>query len=335
MGKIATEQEAYNIGGIGTPTKEKCCTKTRAEALGCKVSGSYTNNQLVQLQDLSKAYSVYGIGIYISITLDNATFNNDNHYASGTLKISCGDTYYATYTFPTTKWNSLSNNKTMYHENMGGYKIYAPSSGFVEAKFELRITEIAGTSVHVEDNPFIISKLSCSGGQDLRFNGLSASGLVTTSDIELWTPDGACTFNINVTSQSSSSSSTQVADVSLMNISDTENELYVIRPTLVYEQGEIKFNFNMDECPSDTKFGFIIDIIDGQCKEGDLDKKEPTRTYHKIWDIQKDGIKNDLTLSDLNIEQGSATAIRIQPYIENPLGSNCVQFASHLYELYF
>ena len=55
MGKIATEQEAYNIGKLGTPVTNRCCTKSRAQALGCIVSGSYRNyNQLVQQSDLSE-----------------------------------------------------------------------------------------------------------------------------------------------------------------------------------------------------------------------------------------------------------------------------------------
>lgn len=41
MGKIATESYAASIGGGSTSTGNKCCTKSRAEALGCKVSGSY------------------------------------------------------------------------------------------------------------------------------------------------------------------------------------------------------------------------------------------------------------------------------------------------------
>ena len=57
MGKIATEQEAYNIGKKGTPITNKCCTKTRAEALGCKVDGDYVSNQLVQKEHLSQAVS--------------------------------------------------------------------------------------------------------------------------------------------------------------------------------------------------------------------------------------------------------------------------------------
>lgn len=67
MGKIATEQEAYNIAGKGMSTTSAiCCTKKRAVSIGCEVGGSYTDNQLVQTSDLSKAvekvninYSIY------------------------------------------------------------------------------------------------------------------------------------------------------------------------------------------------------------------------------------------------------------------------------------
>lgn len=55
MSKIATEQEAYNIGGSGSPVDKKMCTKARAIALGCTVNGSYANNQLVQLADLESS----------------------------------------------------------------------------------------------------------------------------------------------------------------------------------------------------------------------------------------------------------------------------------------
>lgn len=50
MGKIATEQEVYNVGQTGTPTANKCCTKQRMEALGCTgINGveNYASNRLV------------------------------------------------------------------------------------------------------------------------------------------------------------------------------------------------------------------------------------------------------------------------------------------------
>lgn len=68
MGKIATEQEAYDIGKQGTPNGNKCCTKSRAEVLGCMINGSYSNNQLVQLEHLSPQPQGYKVRMRLSIT---------------------------------------------------------------------------------------------------------------------------------------------------------------------------------------------------------------------------------------------------------------------------
>ena len=59
--QIATENEAYAKGGSisGNPSGNKCCTKARAKALGCDVSGTYADNQLVKYQDLSKTAGYY------------------------------------------------------------------------------------------------------------------------------------------------------------------------------------------------------------------------------------------------------------------------------------
>lgn len=65
MGKIATERDAYEIGGIGTVTEwDKCCTRTRAEQLGCEVTNDYDSNQLVQIDDLSLPEIEIPIRIY-------------------------------------------------------------------------------------------------------------------------------------------------------------------------------------------------------------------------------------------------------------------------------
>lgn len=59
MGIIATEQQAASIGGGSPYTNNLCCTKARAQALGCTVSGSYANNQLVELSSLSAPLPTY------------------------------------------------------------------------------------------------------------------------------------------------------------------------------------------------------------------------------------------------------------------------------------
>ena len=49
MAKILTESEVAAIGGTSTSYSNRCCTKARAEALGCTVTApsSAANNQLI------------------------------------------------------------------------------------------------------------------------------------------------------------------------------------------------------------------------------------------------------------------------------------------------
>ena len=51
---IATEGYAQSIGKIHTSTPNLCCTKSRAEDVGCTVKDNYANNQLVCKKDLVK-----------------------------------------------------------------------------------------------------------------------------------------------------------------------------------------------------------------------------------------------------------------------------------------
>ena len=73
--QIATEAYAKNIGGKNISyTSNLGCTKSRAIALGCEVSGTYTDNQLVCQKDLSKATKVY-------------TYNCNVHYLTSQSKV--------------------------------------------------------------------------------------------------------------------------------------------------------------------------------------------------------------------------------------------------------
>lgn len=72
--KIATEAYAWSIGRKNISyTSILGCTRSRAIALGCNVSGNYTYNQLVCEKDLSKATKVY-------------TYNCNVHYSNNQQK---------------------------------------------------------------------------------------------------------------------------------------------------------------------------------------------------------------------------------------------------------
>lgn len=73
MGKIATEAEAFAIGEEGLISNEtKGVTKLKADALGCDVKGSYSNQQLVQKDDLSSKYNKIRISLKGRTSLDGA-----------------------------------------------------------------------------------------------------------------------------------------------------------------------------------------------------------------------------------------------------------------------
>ena len=59
MGKIANEGEVYSITGTMYDISYKCVTKQRVEEMNGKVSGSYSSNQLVELDDISRATPLY------------------------------------------------------------------------------------------------------------------------------------------------------------------------------------------------------------------------------------------------------------------------------------
>lgn len=75
---IATEGYAKNIGGKNISyTSNLGCIKSRAIALGCEVSGTYTDNQLVCQKDLSAHKYIFNYNItykYSLIYPDSARF---------------------------------------------------------------------------------------------------------------------------------------------------------------------------------------------------------------------------------------------------------------------
>lgn len=98
---IATEYYAYSIGGSGSYNSNLCCTKSRATQLNCSVSGSYSNNQLVPQNALSRSssgggssgwtttssYSISGYTIYKSYGKEgvaNSDTTQQFQWSSGT-----------------------------------------------------------------------------------------------------------------------------------------------------------------------------------------------------------------------------------------------------------
>lgn len=141
MGKIATEQYCASIGGGSGYTNNLCATLSRAQALGCAVSGSYANNQLVEESSLSSANVgisefpiLYGNGTFSNYTITTTIYSRDSGwipllmrvipknyfgtigsllYASRWLAIAplnwiaVGDDYYEYYMYNSQVCNSL------------------------------------------------------------------------------------------------------------------------------------------------------------------------------------------------------------------------------------
>lgn len=89
--KIATESEAKSIGGSSSSvTANKCCTKARAQALGCNVSGTYDSNQLVPKDHLSKKITSYTITF--KTLSSSASFYL---FSTSSIPVSTGNMYFA------------------------------------------------------------------------------------------------------------------------------------------------------------------------------------------------------------------------------------------------
>ena len=123
MGKIATEQEAYNIGNSGSPVTNKGCTKSRAEALGCDVSGNYANNQLVQLSDLSR------LSYRVSFSISNASTSDDSvHMLTNGTPNKLPDVYDTMYCFEGI-YEDIYQNGISVNDYNGGNRLTVPVGG--------------------------------------------------------------------------------------------------------------------------------------------------------------------------------------------------------------
>lgn len=139
--KIATEAYAQSISGRNIPYISNLgCTRSRAIALGCNVSGNYTYNQLVCEKDLSKATKVYTYNCNVHYSnnqqknrfytiSDNSLINSKNKIQASTTA-SC-ELY---TTSPSTLYffgNTYVNNSGTYNMVSGQtyYIIYVPIEG--------------------------------------------------------------------------------------------------------------------------------------------------------------------------------------------------------------
>lgn len=68
MAKIALETEVRSVGGKGSATTNKCCTKARAEVFGCKIKSgySYKDNQLIEQGSYEKDITRWFVVVYKS-----------------------------------------------------------------------------------------------------------------------------------------------------------------------------------------------------------------------------------------------------------------------------
>lgn len=110
---IATEAYAQSVGG--TPisyTSNLGCTKSRAITLGCDVAGTYTDNQLVRKEDLSKKTITlqYSLKNLSSDNLTNVKIQAGNCIFTGNLPV---DNVLYTTTVPSGKsWTITINGIT-------------------------------------------------------------------------------------------------------------------------------------------------------------------------------------------------------------------------------
>ena len=138
---IATEAYAQSVGCRNIPyTSSLGCTRSRAIALGCNVSGNYTFNQLVCQKDLSKAVKIYtyNCNVYYSSNQQKNRFYtiSDNSLIGSKKKIqayttaSCG-LYTISQPEVTLFGNTYVNNSGTHNMVSGQtyYILYVPIKG--------------------------------------------------------------------------------------------------------------------------------------------------------------------------------------------------------------
>ena len=142
MGKIATEQEAYERSEMaGSSDSNKCITASEARRItNLEVYGDYADNQLVQLADLHQEFSVCDItlewnedssdgGISDIEVLSNnkQVFYKNISLGSGSIKVYQGDDIIVRFKYNNSDSNSHQfqynlNNEPAVKFTLGGYE---------------------------------------------------------------------------------------------------------------------------------------------------------------------------------------------------------------------
>lgn len=168
--RIALETYAASVGGGSGAVSKKCCTKTRAEALGCNVSGSYAAKRLVPQTVLSKASVTFNFlveNMTSCLDVDYAVFAridliNDGYYLDESVWTSsnnlawdatCNDPYGG---FPyTVKWYLSSVSGFVWSE---GYKTvtYNYGENVQGGSITVNLSNVFGSSTPMEDTYYLI-----------------------------------------------------------------------------------------------------------------------------------------------------------------------------------
>lgn len=162
--RIALETYASNIGGVYGAVPGKCCTKIRAEALGCKVSGSYASKRLVPQTALSRVFTLEVVDTTTCLSIVNAEFANMELLGGGghdmdesiwfspqnlSWEASCVNYPYAGFPY-TVKWYIISNNGVLWSE---GYKIvtYNNQNDVQRVSITINLSDVFNSSIPMEN----------------------------------------------------------------------------------------------------------------------------------------------------------------------------------------
>ena len=168
--RIASETYAGNIGGVYGAVSGKCCTKTRAETLGCKVSGSYAAKRLVPRTALSKASVTFNFHVEdmtTCLSIDYALFTNIDLLSGGhnldesvwsspqnlAWDATCINSPYGGFPY-TVKWYIVSTSGVVWSE---GYKTvtYNYDEDIQGAAITVNLSDVFGSSTPMESTYYL------------------------------------------------------------------------------------------------------------------------------------------------------------------------------------